>query len=1141
MATRGKITELFDLENIEAQKAKVIAIVEEFVRKTGEAKPIRLKLEGAEKTKDVITGINQMGAAMKENVRITNQAAAAQEKLTALESEQAKKLAETKVAIQAKNKELTTEAKLNSDAISAYDKFALTLENLKKQYKDLVVTGEQNTDAGKALKTQIDALQKTFENANKSVKDFRFNVGNYNESAQIIVDALSHAQAKFDGLNKSADASPAAIKAAGRELDALKRITDNPQFMNVAFKFGDTKAEVGQLREQLLELKQSGVDPNSDSVNLLKGRLAELTREIKDTRAEIKAMSSDTRAFDLFASSVKSLVSIYEVGVGVTELFGHKNEDVEKSIKKLVAVQALANGVREIANQLTEKGTAANKLYAFAQKQISIATDAAEKSTTRLNAVLKLTAFGLIASAIGYLIINFDSLISSLDGTATKLKELQKIADEFERDVKNLEQFNTLLKQSNDEIVASLEAGFAQEKEIRAQRLAAQKEELKAQIELENQYKESGEAARKYLQQVATGARGYVEENVEANKKVLENYESAKKKRIELASQVRISEARNVKENTLDAVKASQAQIDIIKLELQTRLNLQQSIADNDRNSFADRIQAVKRAGQLRQQIIEEDAKRQLATPGQTPEQIALIEKQRAAALIDAKKATQKQLLALEIESAERLRAARLSILKSEQEQAIQNNQVIIDAEKSSFDQRTAALYDNYERRRSIIIAQYQNELKNTKLTAEERIAIEKKYANDINALTIEYGAQQLAIYKGNQAAITEAIEKEQQRRLDVISKNEAQAQFQLNEELLKGLVSYREFNKKRAEIERNAQIERLKEEINALTARKIILISQRKEQSAEYADIEKQEKEKSLELQKVANFERLAAEEEMFERRKQLAQEAVDFLFSIFTGQIDREKNEIQDQINALDQKKEKDIEVASASIANEQERAAAIANINAKAAAQKEALERRQRQLDLERARFEKAANIAKIISDTARAVVAALTSTPPNVPLSVLVGTIGALQLAKAIAAPLPKFAEGTEDSPGGLNIVGDGRKKELVVEPSGKTYTTPAKSTVMNIPKHSIIFPDADQALEDLKFAAMRSMARMLSYPIDEKQYGQLMTQAIENKLDKIDRTIRNKKELHIRPGFNSVMALHKYGNSWNRYVDDQTNF
>lgn len=184
------------------------------------------------------------------------------------------------------------------------------------------------------------------------------------------------------------------------------------------------------------------------------------------------------------------------------------------------------------------------------------------------------------------------------------------------------------------------------------------------------------------------------------------------------------------------------------------------------------------------------------------------------------------------------------------------------------------------------------------------------------------------------------------------------------------------------------------------------------------------------------------------------LATELEGLFFDVFTNAIERQKNAVQDQIDLLEKQKQKDIEVANQTITNASDRADAISVIEARAAAKKQQLELRQRQLDQQKARFEKARAVTEIIQSTAIAVTKAL----PNIALAAIIGAIGAIQIARVLAQPIPRYAEGTENHPGGPAIVGDGSKSETVVLPDGSLYRTPSKDTLVDMPKGSKVIPD-----------------------------------------------------------------------------------
>ncbi len=131
---------------------------------------------------------------------------------------------------------------------------------------------------------------------------------------------------------------------------------------------------------------------------------------------------------------------------------------------------------------------------------------------------------------------------------------------------------------------------------------------------------------------------------------------------------------------------------------------------------------------------------------------------------------------------------------------------------------------------------------------------------------------------------------------------------------------------------------------------------------------------------------------------------------------------------------------------------------------AQQQAILERRlaqeRRRIQQEQARADKQNAIFGIILNTARGITAALTSIPPNVPLSIAIGAIGAVQLGIAESTPIPQFATGTDSTPDGPIMINEAGKRELIITPEGKAMVYDTRNPVITdqIPKGSTIIPD-----------------------------------------------------------------------------------
>lgn len=186
-------------------------------------------------------------------------------------------------------------------------------------------------------------------------------------------------------------------------------------------------------------------------------------------------------------------------------------------------------------------------------------------------------------------------------------------------------------------------------------------------------------------------------------------------------------------------------------------------------------------------------------------------------------------------------------------------------------------------------------------------------------------------------------------------------------------------------------------------------------------------------------------------------AQEAIgnitDLVGTLFDGQI--AKIEEQQEANQA----QYDAQIANIEALAERgaitQEEAELRKREAEAATAKreEELAKKKAQAEYKRAVGEKANSIAQIGIATALGIMKA----SPNWVNMALVAAMGAIQLATAIAQPIKAYKAGTDYHPGGLAIVGDGGKRE-VVETGGKYWLTPKVPTLVEMPQGSKVFPD-----------------------------------------------------------------------------------
>ena len=231
-------------------------------------------------------------------------------------------------------------------------------------------------------------------------------------------------------------------------------------------------------------------------------------------------------------------------------------------------------------------------------------------------------------------------------------------------------------------------------------------------------------------------------------------------------------------------------------------------------------------------------------------------------------------------------------------------------------------------------------------------------------------------------------------------------------------------------------------------------------------ADLAQKETEAEIEaINKVTKADEKAQKERQKNLKKwlQTASQAVgtigNLVSSIYDGQIQK----IEEEREANEEKYDEDIErienLAESGAISEEEAEARKRAAKERTEAKNAELEKQKQEMARKQAIWEKAASVAQAGIATALAITEAL----PNIPLSIVIGAMGAIQVATILATPIPSYADGTKGNdrhPGGTALVGDAGKHEVIMY-SGKAWITPDAPTLVDIPKGAQVFPDVDK--------------------------------------------------------------------------------
>lgn len=179
----------------------------------------------------------------------------------------------------------------------------------------------------------------------------------------------------------------------------------------------------------------------------------------------------------------------------------------------------------------------------------------------------------------------------------------------------------------------------------------------------------------------------------------------------------------------------------------------------------------------------------------------------------------------------------------------------------------------------------------------------------------------------------------------------------------------------------------------------------------------------------------------------------------AVFDNQISRIEEEQDKDEEAKQSESERIQKLVDQKIITEEEGEARKRALEEQAAKRNEELEKKKAAIKRKQAIFDKALAIANIGLNTAMALMELWVKPgwPTAIPMMAVVSALGALQLATAIATPIPKYAKGTDYHSGGPAIVGDGGRPEVVLF-DNKAWVTPAKPTLVDIPTGAAVIPD-----------------------------------------------------------------------------------
>lgn len=416
--------------------------------------------------------------------------------------------------------------------------------------------------------------------------------------------------------------------------------------------------------------------------------------------------------------------------------------------------------------------------------------------------------------------------------------------------------------------------------------------------------------------------------------------------------------------------------------------------------------------------------------------------------------------------------------------------EIVSDTEKS-YKERSMALTDFVSSQKDLIENQKETEIEALKKKYKETFKteagwkeanaksikmIEDKAAGELEKIDREAGKTRLELAKSYANKQVKEVQKGAEESAGAITKIESEALKDLAVMYKEGQITSKEYEDGKIDIAKKSAKDRFDVEFEML------------QNSLDVANLTKEQRE-SLEkklldtqLQYTKHINDLIIKEDyntakkreeiqkkLAEASKKLAGEAVNFITALYESNTEKELKRVEAEQESLQESTDKRIEEV-----DRLEEAGAISAEQADARKALIAQQQKQREDELaaqkaeinkRQVEFEKKLSIVQILVNTASAIMKnnAQLGWIPAIPINALTVATGAAQVATVMAQSVPEYAKGTSDHKGGLAVVGDGKRHELALFPDGTAWKTPASDTLVNLPKHTQVFPDFNKAM------------------------------------------------------------------------------
>ena len=424
---------------------------------------VQAEAKNAQKAQQGMTGATEQGRkSIREAATDAEKLARAERDLAFAQSETAKEIAKLKEQTREQNNLNKAAAKEAMNAKGSYNALSAEYTRLKIELNKLTAEERKNTEAGRQMEKQAEAVYQEMKRLQEATGKFQLNVGNYSSALNGLGGVLGSFKSGLGGVTSIMGKATLGIGSwAAAGFAAVGAIKDNistareyeKSISTLAAILGTTKDEIGALTDQARELGKTTVFTASE-VAQLQTELAKLGYSVTDITnmapAVLKFAQATGSGLAEAASLTGAALRMFEKDTTHTEEFVDKmTAATNKSALSFSYLNSALSTVAPVANAF---GFQLEEVLALLGQLANAGFDASSAATATRNIILNLAdANGDLAKALGEPVTDLDTLIGGLNklkDSGIDLGEALELTDK-----RSVAAFNTFLS-GTDSVIA---------------------------------------------------------------------------------------------------------------------------------------------------------------------------------------------------------------------------------------------------------------------------------------------------------------------------------------------------------------------------------------------------------------------------------------------------------------------------------------------------------------------------------------------------------------------------------------------------------------------------------------------------------------------------------------------------------------